>query len=155
MSDDDALLDQADALMHRHRVFVAGAAAAGGSPDSAAERPDEEDDLPLLTDIVAAQVPDQAIAAAGDETGLEQRLGECRDALVLELEKWLDEQLPQLVTRAMDGITDHLVGQIARRARNELLPRLTAVLQAAEDGVSQWPKATSSVAGETLGDDGG
>ena len=155
MSDDDTLLDQADALMHRHRVFVAGASTAEESPESTAERADEEDELPLLTDIVAAAAPGQAIAAAGDETGIERRLSECRDALVLELEKWLDEQLPQLVMRAMDGITDHLVGQITLRARNELLPRLTAVLQAAEDGVAQWPKATSSVAEEALGDDGG
>ena len=155
MSDDDALLDQADALMHRHRVFVAGGSTAEESPESTAERADEEDELPLLTDIVAAAAPGQAIAAAGDETGIERRLSECRDALVLELEKWLDEQLPQLVMRAMDGITDHLVGQITLRARNELLPRLTAVLLAAEDGVSQWPKATSSAAGEAPGDDGG
>ena len=155
MSDDDALLDQADALMHRHRVFVAGASTAEESPESTAERTDEEDELPLLTDIVDAEAPGQVIAAAGDETGIERRLSECRDALVLELEKWLDEQLPQLVMRAMDGITDHLVGQITLRARNELLPRLTAVLLAAEDGVSQWPKATSSAAGEAPGDDGG
>lgn len=135
MSDDDLLLDQADALMRRHRVFVAGAPAIADEPASETEWADEGDDLPLLTDIVAAEAPPaKAVAAAGigANIGPDQRLAECRADLALALEQWLDEQLPQLVIRAMDGITDHLVGQITRRTRDELLPRLDAILRPAK-----------------------
>ncbi|HUW39348.1 MAG TPA: hypothetical protein VMV91_18655 [Rhodocyclaceae bacterium] len=125
MNDDDPLLDQADALMRRHRVFVAGATA----PTEPA-LVEESDDLPLLTDIVAAEPPPVAVdaEAIGADIDFDRHLAERRAALGLALEKWLDEQLPQLVIRAMDGITDHLVAQITRRARGELLPRLDAIL---------------------------
>jgi hypothetical protein len=49
--------------------------------------------------------------------------------LAREIEAWLDEQMPQLVIRAMDGITDHLVSLLAHRAKDELLPRLEAALK--------------------------
>ncbi|HUY03759.1 MAG TPA: hypothetical protein VMV33_10765 [Rhodocyclaceae bacterium] len=126
MSDDDSLLDQADALMRRHRVYVAGAASTAPEPALV----DESDDLPLLTDIVAAEPPTET---AGADIDLERRLAEHHAALVLELETWLDEQLPQLVIRAMDGITDHLVTQITRRAQEQLLPRLDVMLKSAPE----------------------
>jgi hypothetical protein len=44
------VLAQADALMRRHRVFVAGAAAPTPAPAPLAE---PEEDIPVLTDVVA------------------------------------------------------------------------------------------------------
>jgi hypothetical protein len=41
---------------------------------------------------------------------------------------WLDEQLPQLVMRVLDGVTDQLVAQINTQARMTLLPKLQAAL---------------------------
>jgi len=130
MSSDDPLLDQADALMRR-RVFVAGAHA---EPDPLSDREAEAvpDDVPVLTEEVVA-VPDEAETKLSARDQLEQLITERRAALALEMETWLDEQLPQLVILAMDGITDHLVALITQRAREELLPRLDAVMQPCDD----------------------
>ncbi|MBI3523308.1 MAG: hypothetical protein HY066_02080 [Betaproteobacteria bacterium] len=119
------LIEQADALMRR-RVFVAGAnSEAAPTTDSAS------DDVPVLTDVVAAQ----AILPQAD-AHIRQLLAERQVLLTREIETWLDEQLPQLVIRAMDGITDHLVALLANRARDDLLPRLEAALQAPDEAGS-------------------
>ncbi len=125
MSKDDPLLDQADALMRRHRVYLAGAEATPDAVEANLE------DLPLLTEEVSPEPP----AAEAGELSHDRHnrlLTEQRAALAREMETWLDEQLPQLVILAMDGITDHLVSLITNRAREELLMRLDAVLQSAE-----------------------
>ena len=126
MNGDSPLFDQADALMRRRRVFLAGAAAIDA--DSAAP----PDDLPLLTEVVDLEPVPPAAAEAVEALArahLARLLDERRTAVALELETWLDEQLPQLVIRAMDGITDHLVTVLTLRAREDLLPRLDAILQ--------------------------
>ncbi len=124
MSGDDVLLGKADQLMRRHRSFVASAQREEAEPPAVSEA---VDDLPLLTEVVSSA----ADLARRDEGALSLRLQqlalEQRSALLREFERWLDEQLPQVVVSAMDGITDRLVGQITRRARAELLPRLQAM----------------------------
>ena len=141
MSGDDPLLDQADALMRRHRVFVAGAQAeaAGAKPAPGLDNGSDagSDDLPLLTEVVGTCRPVAADQEAAADGRLSQLLAEHRAALALELENWLDEQLPQLVIRAMDGITDHLVALITNRAREELLPLLDASLQPGDEALRQ------------------
>lgn len=126
MSADDVLIGKADQLMRRQRSFVA-------SPKNpASESGDEADDLPLLTEVVASPT----VAAANDGSALrlrlEQSLTDVRTAMMGEFERWLDEQLPQAVSSAMDGITDRLVALIIRRARSELLPRLVAIASEAQ-----------------------
>lgn len=127
------ILDKADALMRRRRVFVAGAAA---DTLSAA---DEADDLPVLTEVVAAiPPPDPAatltIAPDRIETLarelLFERLPAQRQALADELAGWLDAELPQVVMRVLDGVTDQLVAQVTAEARAALLPRLQAAVEA-------------------------
>lgn len=143
------LFDQADALMRR-RSFVAGSKAEQADPDAKAERADDSasEDVPVLTDVVSeaalAQCPrdpdieagsteSEADLASNFELALRQRVNQLltdRQALLSqEIEAWLDEQMPQLVIRAMDGITDHLVALLANRAKDELLPRLEAALK--------------------------
>jgi len=149
------LLDQADALMRR-RVFVAGAnsePAAPGEPPQAAEPIESAAEsaleaVPVLTEVVDAQdiqmhpedsghLKPEASLATPTEIGTSQHLNqlllERQAVLSREIETWLDEQLPQLVIRAMDGITDHLVALLANRARDDLLPRLEAAMQAPEE----------------------
>ena len=145
----DNLLDQADALMRR-RSFVAGAQNPPGATPAQAEPAPEPpgDEVPVLTEIVAlddslllsADSPDsdsQTTAHWQIENAVRDRLAqllsERYSELAREIEAWLDEQMPQLVIRAMDGITDHLVALLANRARDELLPRLEAALRHADE----------------------
>lgn len=121
---DDAGTDvmaQADALMRRHRVFLAG----GSSPTPAHANPDpatvpREDDLPVLTDVVALE----------DTTGfalknaVDHSLALRQEQLAEALTQWLDEELPQAVLRVMDGFSDKLIAELVTRAQTELLPRL-------------------------------
>lgn len=115
VSDEDDLLDKADALMRKHRVFVAGA----GDADTA------NDDVPLLTEVVSAEalMPSAVPAPAAAD------LKPLRDALAVELEAWLDQELPQHVLRVLDGISDQLILQLSLKARAELLPRLQQALE--------------------------
>lgn len=137
MSSDDSLLEQAGALMRRHRVFVAGAQAAAAEAEPAPDLDNGADagwdDLPLLTEVVGTGPPVAADQEAASDVRPGQLLAERRAALALELENWLDQQLPQLVIRAMDGITDNLVTLITSRAREELLPHLDAILRTTDE----------------------
>jgi hypothetical protein len=129
----DGVIDKADALMRRHRAFVASeAVAAAVSPEPTFSAEHEAEDLPVLTEVVAAT--DAAAAVSDIEAMLLERIGAAlprqRELLRRELAVWLDEQLPQIVMRVLDGVTDQLVAQINTQARVTLLPRLQAALEA-------------------------
>lgn len=137
MTDNKALLDKADALMRRHRVFVAhGAAppaapgdmpaatatedaplptlvALEGMPSPAPADTPTDDDIPLLTDIVPPQTLADALAPSITRQ-------EVADAI----QGWLDETLPATVLKVMDGMTDQLVAALTERARAELIEQL-------------------------------
>lgn len=114
MSDEPDVLQKADALMRRHRVFVAGAAEA-------------TDDVPVLTEVVD---PANLTPTPGAETPVD--LVQLRNALAFELDSWLDEELPKHVMRVLDGVTDQMIGRLSQQARLELLPRLQARAEAAK-----------------------
>jgi hypothetical protein len=122
----ERLLGKADALMRRHRAFIAQPAIADVS-ESAPEIPPAtvdtnytsdaptDDDLPVLTDIVAVN---ELIAS---EMPLEIVSGE---AVVAETQRWLDEELPGAVLSVLDGLADHLVATITERMRTEVIDAL-------------------------------
>ncbi|RLJ63627.1 hypothetical protein [Sulfurisoma sediminicola] len=125
----DNVIDKADSLMRRHRPVPAGDAAATAAKSA------DVDDLPVLTEVVAsADEPALSPSIRDIEELLRERLvaalPQQRELLRRELASWLDEQLPQLVMRILDGITDQLVAQINTQARMTLLPKLQAVLEA-------------------------
>lgn len=134
MDDNRDLLVQADKLMRRHRVFLAGATAPATTPA------EEVEDLPVLTEVVqpaeSGPIEPQAVAAVAPEQ-IEararelffERLPQQREALAAELAAWVDAELPQVVIRALDGMTDQLIAQVTAEARNVLLPRLQATLE--------------------------
>jgi len=124
---DDDLLQKADALMRRRRVFVAGASEAGEA-DKASADPAADDDVPLLTEIVG---PDALIEVSSPST---VDIAALRRALAAELESWLDNDLPSHVQRVLDGITDQLIIQLSEKAHAELLVRLQDVLAEAQQG---------------------
>lgn len=106
---DRSVLDKADALMRRHRSFVAR--------DPAAPPPPPVPDIPVLTEKVGA-----------DETADPQE--QMQAVLEAELERWLAEALPAAVTE----VSAILTAELAIRAREELLPNL---LETLKNGTSQ------------------
>lgn len=151
----DKLLERADSLMRR-RTFVAGAnnepAGLTGASENDEDFPLEE--VPVLTEVVGTGVslecpaevpeptPQAAVAQQAQqiEAAVRKRLDQLLTArqaeLAQEIETWLDEQMPQLVIRAMDGITDHLVALLANRARDELLPRLESAMRLSDEDLA-------------------
>jgi len=116
MTDDNTadVLRKADALIGRTRVFVAGSAS------QAAQAKPAEDDVPVLTNVVAAH----ELALATAPPHMQQHL----DALREELTRWLDQELPQAVLKVTDGLADQLMGELTHQAEKNLLPRLVARL---------------------------
>lgn len=126
MADEETteLLQKADALIRRTRIFVAG------SPLSVAEPAlvQPEEDLPVLTDIVT----DDEAALATAPPHMQQHLDALRD----ELSRWLEQELPQAVLKVTDGLADQLMEELTHQAEKNLLPRLIARL----DGTTVQPR---------------
>jgi hypothetical protein len=116
MAQDD-VLGQADALMRRHRSFVARPAeevVSCPASDSFAEAPD----IPLLTEVVDAQ----AVTSPDLPAVLDALHGEIDAAL----ESWLADNLPASVAQA----SQQILAELDARARQSLLPRLQALIDA-------------------------
>jgi len=139
MADDRDILNQADRLMHRHRVFVAGSQA------SVAAQSDPIDDLPVLTDMVAAPEVGLSVAPGAPAISTEaieqhaqvlahefmlERLSAQRLTIEKEVVAWLDTELPHIVMYVVDGLTDQLVAQVTAAVRLELLPKLQLAVEA-------------------------
>jgi hypothetical protein len=115
------VLAQADALMRRHRVFVAG----GNATTEATENPpSQDDDIPVLTEVVAEVVAESSSNESPPPVPVQELLDSQRAKIEQTIEQWLDEKLPEEVLRVMDGISDQLIGSLVTRMRNELLPQL-------------------------------
>lgn len=140
MSDDRDIIDQADRLMRRNRVFVAGSRATVEVPAEPA------DDLPVLTDMVtlpeveaptgpppAPVIPQAAIDERAQVLAHEfllERLSAQRLTIEKEVVAWLDTELPHIVMYVVDGLTDQLVAQVTAAVRLELLPKLQLAIEA-------------------------
>jgi hypothetical protein len=106
--------------MRRHRSFVARAP---GDPTGATENSSSpEEDIPLLTEVV--ETSDLAPASIDDI------LTALQEDIQNELSAWLVEMLPAAVASA----SQHILTELDIRARNTLLPRLLAALEAKRDG---------------------
>ncbi len=125
MSDEDDVLQKADALMRR-RSFVAGAnqqVAAVPTPEPQ-PAPQADDDVPLLTEVVAPEdVPPPPLP------GID--MAALRETIAAEMEAWLDRELPAQVQRVLDGLTDRLIIELSAAARADLTPRVLEILSAA------------------------
>jgi hypothetical protein len=129
----DSLIDKADTLLQRRRVFVAGGSAHQFSPPPRMESVE----LPVLTEVVDTlsplpleqTVPPERIEALAKALLLE-RLPASQQQLAVTLSGWLDTELPQVVMRVVDGLTDQIIAQVTAEARASLLPRLQTALEA-------------------------
>ena len=122
MDERGRIIEQANLLMRRHGHIVDG-----------------HDELPVLTDVItaspappepplAAILPPDCVEALAREL-LFDRLPRQRQALAEELTAWLDDELPQIVLRVLDGVTDQLIEQVTAEARAALLPKLQMVIE--------------------------
>lgn len=109
MSQGDDVLSQADALMQRHRSFVArrNQEAPPTTPAS-----DDSGEIPVLTEIVEAALP-----ADGNP--------DLHDLLEQALTDWLSHALP----RHVDQLGQQLLASLSAEAHASLLPRLQAACE--------------------------
>jgi hypothetical protein len=117
MPREDDVISQADALMRRHRSFVARATNDLTSP--AQDNPEALDaDIPLLTEVVDTEllVPEN----------LDAVLDALQEEIRNDLSSWLVEVLPAAVANA----SQHILTELDAKARNTLLPRLQETLAA-------------------------
>ena len=121
MSDFDAD-DSSRNLLHKADEFLRRRRAQLGSPMPEAVSGEVTDDIPVLTEIVShegipSSTPVAAMVARDFSADIAREMG-----------AWLDENLPQVVMHALDGITDRLIAQIHENALTDLLPRLQRTL---------------------------
>tara|TARA_R110002049_G_scaffold22908_4_gene81399 strand:- start:315 stop:746 length:432 start_codon:yes stop_codon:yes gene_type:complete len=118
LSEADRLLRRADALLQRHRVL------------------EEDDDLPLVTDIVddlppeAPQplLPDPAPAPRDDPAARiaqAERLVEIDTVVQRAIEAWVAAELPAIIERELSLAADRLHEETVAHLRATLLPRLS------------------------------
>ncbi|MBA4741179.1 MAG: hypothetical protein H2060_00560 [Azoarcus sp.] len=118
LSEADRLLRRADALLQRHRVL------------------EEDDDLPLVTDVVddlppeAAPTPrpDPAPAPRHDPAARiaqAERLVEIDTVVQRAVEAWVAAELPAIIERELSLAADRLHEETVAHLRATLLPRLS------------------------------
>lgn len=133
----DYLLRKADELLNRHH-----------NPTSRQGRQTDDDDIPVLTDIVeeglptlsagsdysqnrAPASPDQrprtgpASPAADNAGWLVELQSELEADINREIENWFSRELPALISRELEQLSQHLKTQVLSQARATLLPKLT------------------------------
>jgi hypothetical protein len=117
----DALLDQADALLHRHRGAASLITASGD--DLVA------DDLPLLTEVVdgrhAPAVPVEPPSDDQPKVDLAERLVALDGFIAREVEAWLAEELPQILGAELERLAAQVRMQALAQMRATLLPALS------------------------------
>lgn len=113
MGHEDDVIEQADALMRRHRSFVARA-----PEEIAADTPGDDVDIPVLTEVVD---PESLAPSASPE----DTIIALRDAVEAALEDWLVEVLPAAVANA----SQQVLAELDAKARQSLLPRIHDLIE--------------------------
>lgn len=127
----DSLIGKANALLRRHR------AAEPAVPES------DDGDLPILTDVVTDfddgipplddPAPSQPAPSAHDTTAdrdrnravLVEHLVQIDTLIAREVEAWLANELPQLLSRELDSLSERLRVETLAHLRATLLPTLS------------------------------
>lgn len=140
----DDLINKADALLRRHRSTQEAPRAEVEVPLDDEDLPIltevverlEDDDLPVLTEAVSvaeapAPVPPLAPAASPEAapsnraTVLAEQLIELDTAIQREVEDWFINELPQLLSRELDRLSERLRDEAVAHLRATLLPALS------------------------------
>jgi len=119
MSRDNDVITQADALMRRHRSFVARVIEATNDETASAamDSVENDTDIPVLTEVVDAP--------ATTPPDIETVLAALRADVEIELSAWLVEVLPAAVANASQNI----LAELDAKARHTLLPHLLEILE--------------------------
>ena len=150
LTEADALLKKADALLRRHRF----------GPDDAAS-PSIDDDLPILTEIIDTPRPSAPAPAPASRAGSAQtdkvdtpthhtpvdivdQLIELDADLNREIEAWFARELPALLSRELDTFSRHLREQAVAHLRASLLPTLSARIASRLDTAADLSTAQST-----------
>jgi hypothetical protein len=147
MTANDNIIDQANKLMRR-RSFVASGAqppvpTVVEAPPASPAPTLEIDDLPVLTEVFTPPPEEPPVEVEPPEPVIPQELIDARAAELVqahlpfqrqavadEVAAWLDTELPQVVVRVLDGLTDQIIGRVTEEAKAMLVPRLQDVLEA-------------------------
>jgi hypothetical protein len=130
MSADD-IVGKADALMKRHRSFVAG----GIQP------PAPEEDVPVLTEVVDPTQAVKALATAlSGSPGAEDLAERMRELLTplppdiaRAVEDWLVATLPRLVKRRLDDIAEQVAEEVGSALRESLPLLISDLIRSAQE----------------------
>jgi hypothetical protein len=121
MAQGEDILDQADALMRRHRSFVARGETTDLPPATAADDAPGAGDIPLLTEIVEiATGPSENEGAQSAQSKLIEQT----------LDTWLAEAMTSRIDALLEQVGKQLLADLSDEARATLLPRLQAALEA-------------------------
>jgi len=120
MADEDVLF-QADALMRRHRSFVAQAPQSPGATVPLQSFADDND-IPLLTEIVTAP-----------QTPTLPTMNEMLDELHREIDKTLSAWLIDALPSAVADASQHVLTELDAKARLTLLQQVQALIDARRD----------------------
>jgi len=126
----DVLLHKADALLRRHK---------GSEREPDVEVSLEEEELPILTDVVdafdapqaapieeaAASAAPQAPAPSAPDIEMAEFLINLDTEIAREVEAWFATELPQLLSRELDRLADRLRAEALAHLRATLLPALS------------------------------
>jgi len=128
----DRLLDQANALLRRHR---------DAQPPATTIDPQDSDELPILTDVVDESDPELSqlvaqanTAASAQDTALPgqlptdmltERLIRLDTELSREIEAWVSKEFAQILAGEFERLTERMQTEMIARLRAALLPELS------------------------------
>lgn len=128
----DRLLDQANALLRRHR---------DAEPAATTVAPQDSDELPILTDVVdesdpelsrlvaqantAASAQDTALSGQLPADTLTERLIRLDTELSREIETWVSKEFPQILAGELERLTERMQTEMITHLRAVLLPELS------------------------------
>jgi len=107
----DALLRKADALLSRGK--------------GAQTLRIDDDDLPLVTEIVPADALPAGVVEPEPDTEMTEQLIDLDTAIQREIETWLAAELPEVIGREVELLRERIRSELTARLRVTLLPRLS------------------------------
>lgn len=113
MTPADKLIDRADSLMQRKRVFVAGAPSAPVKSELAIP---DDDDLPILTEIVDISEVSGDMPTAAARQPLDPLADAVTQEFALQLQQRFASELPGLIDQATATLTIELQQAVQRIA---------------------------------------